>query len=118
MRGIFWNIRGLNNLGRNLCLGNLIRSNRIDFIGIQETKKDSFHPSFLKNLTTPAVFKWDFLPANGTVGRILLRVREDTMDLLMLGYILLLFLVFWMRKVRTSVGSSWLCMYLHMRIEK
>jgi hypothetical protein len=56
----------LNTLGRNLCLGNLIRLHRVDFIGIQETKKDSFHPSFLKNLTTPTIFSWNFLSANGT----------------------------------------------------
>jgi exonuclease III len=52
-----------------------------DFIGIQEAKKDSFHPSFLKNLTTPAVFSWYFLPANGTAGGILIGSRDDTMDI-------------------------------------
>jgi hypothetical protein len=68
MRGIFWNIRGLNNLGRNFCLGQLIRDNRLDFIGVQETKKEDFHPSFLKNLTLPISFSWNFLPARGTAG--------------------------------------------------
>jgi hypothetical protein len=81
MRGNFWNIRGLNTPDRNLYLGNLIRSHRIDFIRVQETKKYSFHPSFLKNLTTPATFKWDLLPTNGTARGILLGVGEDTMDM-------------------------------------
>jgi exonuclease III len=81
MRGILWKVKGLNTPGRNICLGNLIRSNRADFIGIQETKMDSFHPSFLKNLTTPAVFSWHFLPANGTAGGILIGSRDDTMDI-------------------------------------
>jgi hypothetical protein len=58
----------------------MIRLHRVDFIGIQETKKDSFHPSFFKNLTTPAVFSWNFLTANGIDGGILLGSRDDTMD--------------------------------------
>jgi exonuclease III len=52
MKGAFWNIRGLNIPNRNLCLGKFIRENSLDFVGIQETKKVEFLPSFLKNLTT------------------------------------------------------------------
>jgi hypothetical protein len=52
----FWNIKGLNHPGRNLCLGQLIRDYRVDFVGVQETKKESFHPSLLKNLIAPAAF--------------------------------------------------------------
>jgi hypothetical protein len=40
--GGFLNIRGLNKPGRNLSLGQLIRNNHLDFIGIQETKKEDF----------------------------------------------------------------------------
>jgi hypothetical protein len=43
MRGIFWNIRGLNHPGRN---GQLIRTHRVYFIRVQEMKKEDFHPSF------------------------------------------------------------------------
>jgi exonuclease III len=42
MKGVFWNIRGLNQPERNLSLGHIIRENRLDFVGIQETKKGSF----------------------------------------------------------------------------
>jgi hypothetical protein len=56
MRGVFWNIRGLNHHGRNLSLGSVVRDNGLYFVGIQETKKEEFLPSFLKNLTTPTVF--------------------------------------------------------------
>jgi exonuclease III len=68
MKGIFWNIRGLNQPGRNLSLGSLIRENNLDFVGIQETKKEEFLPSFLKNLTTTAVFSWHVLPTKKTAG--------------------------------------------------
>jgi hypothetical protein len=56
MRGVFWNIRELNHHGRNLSLGSVVRDNGLYFVGIQETKKEEFLPSFLKNLTTPTVF--------------------------------------------------------------
>jgi hypothetical protein len=37
--GAFWNIRDMNKSGRNKCLGDFIRQNKFDFVGIQETKK-------------------------------------------------------------------------------
>jgi hypothetical protein len=37
-----WNIRGLNQHGRNIYLEQVIKSNRIDFISIHETKKEDF----------------------------------------------------------------------------
>jgi exonuclease III len=79
MKGIFWNIRGLNQPGRNLSLGHLIKDNNLDFVGIQETKKEEFLPSFLKNLTTLVNFVWHYLPAKKTAGGILLGVREEGM---------------------------------------
>jgi exonuclease III len=79
MRDIFWNIRGLNHTGRTLYLSHLIRDNRLDFIGVQETKKEDFHPSFLKNLTTPTSFSWNFLPARGTAGGILVGTKDDSL---------------------------------------
>jgi exonuclease III len=75
MKGLIWNIRGLNQPGRKICLEKLIRDNRVDFVGIQETKKEDFFSSFLKNLSCPTVFEWHFLPAKGTAGGILVGVR-------------------------------------------
>jgi hypothetical protein len=42
MKGLFWNIRVLNKPGRNLALGQVIRENQLDFVGVQETKKEVF----------------------------------------------------------------------------
>jgi len=39
MIGAFWNIRGLNKIGRIECLKDFITTNKLDFIGIQESKK-------------------------------------------------------------------------------
>jgi hypothetical protein len=81
MKGILWNIRGLNMPGRKLSLEHIIRDHKLDFVGVQETKKEVFPINFLKNLTCPACFNWEFLPARGTAGGILFGVREDTFSI-------------------------------------
>jgi hypothetical protein len=54
--------------GRKLSVESLIREYRADFVGVQETKNEDFTPAFSKNLTCPASFVWDFLPARKTIG--------------------------------------------------
>jgi hypothetical protein len=79
MKGLFWNIRGLNRPGNGLSLGHVIRDRHLDFVTVQETKKEQFHPSFLKNLTTPSIFQWEFMPTKGTARGILVGVREEVL---------------------------------------
>lgn len=50
MIGLFWNIRGLNKLGRVPALISRIRSTRADIVGVIETKKEVFSQGFLKTL--------------------------------------------------------------------
>jgi exonuclease III len=66
MRGVFWNIRGLNKAGRINCLFDFIRNNNLDFIGIQETKKANISYACLKSINKDMT--WEMLPANGTAG--------------------------------------------------
>jgi hypothetical protein len=80
MKGIFWNIRGLNKPGRQLSLEQIIRDNHVDFIGIQETKKIEFQNNFVRNLPGGAVnFEWHFLPTRGAAGGILVGFRSDNL---------------------------------------
>jgi hypothetical protein len=48
MRGAFWNIRGLNKSGRLNCLADFVRDNKLDFVGIMETKKVALADSSLR----------------------------------------------------------------------
>jgi hypothetical protein len=77
MIGAFWNVRGLNQPGRNLSLEHLIKNNRLDFVGVQETKREEFPLNFLRNLTNLSPFSWHFLPTKGTAGGILVGVRDE-----------------------------------------
>lgn len=74
---MFWNIRGLGRPGRIPALVNNIRSNHVDFVGIIETKKNSFSPGLLKSLVGNIPFSWHFLPANRTAGGILVGLNSD-----------------------------------------
>jgi hypothetical protein len=77
MRGSFWNIRGLNNPRRKLSLEKLIKSCKLDFIGILETKKEEFLNSLLESLSGAENFCWHYLPAKGTTGGILAGFRDN-----------------------------------------
>lgn len=55
MLGLFWNIRGFHKLGRSIAISNVVKENKVDFIGIQGTKK-MFGEHVLKNLNTPVKF--------------------------------------------------------------
>jgi hypothetical protein len=71
----------LNRPDQSLYLSQLIRDNRLDFIGIQETKKETFDPSFLKTLTSPSAFSWELLPTKGTARGILVGARDDVLSI-------------------------------------
>ena len=79
MIGAFWNIRGLNKTGRVECLKDFISNNSLDFVGIQETKKESFHQSFFDCF---GQFSWNFLPANGTARGVLVGFKTSKFKIL------------------------------------
>jgi exonuclease III len=74
MKGVFWNIRGLNKPSRIKCLADFIRSNNLDFFGVQETKKEVIPQSFLDGVCK--CFSWNFIPAKGTIGGTLVGCRS------------------------------------------
>jgi hypothetical protein len=61
MKGAFWNIRGLNKPSRVKCLSDFIRSDGLDFVGVQETNKEVFPLNVLEGINRN--FNWNFIPA-------------------------------------------------------
>jgi exonuclease III len=80
MRGAIWNIRGLNKASRIKCLNDFIMNNKLDFVGIQETKKPDF-PSNLLNLIDRRM-EWIVLPARGTTGGILVGLKAKVFEVM------------------------------------
>jgi hypothetical protein len=50
MIGLLWNMRGMGQIGRIPALVSKIKESRADFVGIMETKKESFSPGLLNLL--------------------------------------------------------------------
>ena len=80
MIGATWNIRGLNKRGKLQCITDFIRDNNLDFVSFQETKKESFEDSFLNYASRD--FVWNYLPADGTAGGILVGINERKFEAL------------------------------------
>jgi hypothetical protein len=77
MRGVFCNIRGVNQPGRMNSLTNLGRSKGLDFVGVIETKKENFAQMSLNKIGGSPRFIWYILPTKGIAGGILLGIKED-----------------------------------------
>ena len=82
MIGIFWNCRGAGKKGMSTCLTDLINANEVDFIGLQETMKSSYTPSFFRKLDPHQRFMWDWNRSRGKSGGILLGVNRDKFDII------------------------------------
>ena len=80
MKCAFWNSRGVEAPGRKQCIDDTIVPLKVDYIGFQETKKEKFSNSFLKNILGNRNFIWNFLPARGSAGGILVGISGDLFD--------------------------------------
>ena len=59
----------------------ICKEHNLDFIGIQETKSESFSATYLSSLAGNKHFCWKWLPARGTAGGILMGVDADNFDI-------------------------------------
>jgi hypothetical protein len=80
MIGSIWNIRGLNKTDRVKCLSDLVKTHKCNFLGIQETKKASFVDRELNAIDSN--MNWNYIPAVGTAGGILLGFRNKIFEVL------------------------------------
>jgi hypothetical protein len=70
----------LNKAGRLKCISEFISLNKLEFVGFQETKKE-----FLSNNVLDAInknFSWNYIPAKGSAGGILVGVKQDSLEVL------------------------------------
>uniref|UniRef100_A0ACD5T970 Uncharacterized protein n=1 Tax=Avena sativa TaxID=4498 RepID=A0ACD5T970_AVESA len=77
----FWNSRGISAPGRKKFIDDNLVPLNVDYIGFQETKKENFSNSFLKSLLGNRNFGWNYLPAVGTAGGILVGINCDKFDI-------------------------------------
>jgi hypothetical protein len=78
MKGALCNIRGLNKPDRASCLKDFISDNNLDFVGVQESKKENIRSLFLDSVSKDMV--WNYVPAEGTKGGILVGVKSQIIE--------------------------------------
>lgn len=71
MKILSWNVRGLGNQVKRAIVKEVICSNKIDVLMIQETKVSSVHDSLVKEVWGTSPAKWCCGDAVGSVGGIL-----------------------------------------------
>jgi exonuclease III len=71
-----WNIRGLGKLARMRQLSELIIKEKVDVVGVQETIKQSFSLRELQCLNQGGEYNWEWVPAIGHSGGILMGVKK------------------------------------------
>jgi exonuclease III len=71
MNCLDWNIRGITAPRRKNSILDLLAKTHTTIVAFQETKKETFSPSFLDSISMNKKNSWNFLPAKGTAGGIL-----------------------------------------------
>ena len=82
MIGEIWNIRGTGKPGQKQALADFIRNHKLEFIGIQETKKMVFTSQFVNFISGPVDFSWVVLAAKRTAGGILVGFKNDCFEVI------------------------------------
>ena len=78
-RILSWNIRGLGNPLAKRILKDILIHNKIDIVGIQETKLEVYPSRFFSNISTK-INNWHYKPSVGSSGGILLGVNDDIFE--------------------------------------
>jgi hypothetical protein len=68
LRGLFWNVRGLNKKGLAPYIRDLMAENHFDFLCFQETILQEFSDKCLRKIDPGKEFLWDWVPAVGRSG--------------------------------------------------
>ena len=76
-----WNARGLGLATKRRYLRDLLSDNHIDFVSIQETKKELFHDRSLRALSN-TITKWIVKPSEGASGGLLLGFNDSLFTLI------------------------------------
>ena len=68
MKGVFWNCRGLRDLDKHMFLHDVAEDNKLDFIALSETNKNSLSTQCPKIFCAGADFVWHWRSPRGMSG--------------------------------------------------
>ena len=82
MKALLYNMRGFGRPGGRTQLSDYIRQNEVDILGLQETIKQDFSVPELRGLEFRGPFCWNWVPAVGHSGGMLLGFRESAFEVM------------------------------------
>jgi hypothetical protein len=97
---LIWNPRGINRPDKVTRVHDLIKETCPDIISFSESKKEDFYVIQLKQLDPNDKFQWNWLPANGTAGGILVGISHDMFEVI--RWDILVFTIFVILKDRKT----------------
>jgi exonuclease III len=80
IRGISWNIRGMNKKGMGPYVRRIMVENKFDFICIQETIMKDFSDKCLRKFDPNREYLWDWIPALGKSGGVVTGLKVERFD--------------------------------------
>jgi hypothetical protein len=80
MIGLIWNCQGLGIGSKVQFLRELIKDEKVDFIGLQETLRSNFSEFWLNSLAGNKSFAWFSAPPIGRSGGLLVGFNADVFD--------------------------------------
>lgn len=108
MRTLFWHVRGAGSSKRRRQIKDYIWNEKLDIVGLQETRKHDFLDSELREMCGSLDFEWKWVPSQGLSGGILVGINREKLELeeVILGsFSLLVGLRHRMTNFRWKVGS-------------
>jgi hypothetical protein len=80
MKGVFWNCRGLRDLTKHTFLLDVAADNKLDFIALSETNKNSFSTQCLENFSAGEDFIWHWKCPRGLSEGMLMGVNQASFE--------------------------------------
>ena len=71
LRILSWNVRGANDKEKRRVIKDVIKSQKVDLVCIQETKIQEMSNGLVKSLGVGRCLEWGFLNSRGTAGGVL-----------------------------------------------
>jgi hypothetical protein len=81
MIGATMNCRGVGKKGMSVFLSDFLRAQEVDFIGLQETIKKDYSPTFFRKFDQHNEFEWRWIPSVGRSGGILGGFRSSRFEI-------------------------------------
>jgi hypothetical protein len=80
MKGVFWNCRGLRDLTKHTFLLDVAQNNKLDFIALSETNKNSFSTQCRENFCAEADFVWHWRCPRGMSRGMLMGINQECFE--------------------------------------